>query len=104
LAEAREIGRNLLVHGDKAAGGNQRGLRVIMGHEHPAITIGDGVTTSQKCPCFLVSESVIILPAFSSWAAGTNIHAYEFMSETARAAKFTQAIAICGEKLLPISL
>jgi metallophosphoesterase superfamily enzyme len=75
-----------------------------MGHEHPAITIGDGVTTSQKCPCFLVSESVIILPAFSSWAAGTNIHAYEFMSETARAAKFTQAIAICGEKLLPISL
>ncbi len=104
LAESRDVGGNLLVHGDKAIVENQRSLRVIMGHEHPAITIGDGVTTSHKCPCFLVSESVIVLPAFSNWVAGTNIRAYEFMSEAARAAEFTLAIAICGEKLLPVSL
>ncbi len=104
LVGSREVGGHLLVHGDKAIAGQQREQRIIMGHEHPAISLGDGVTTSQKCPCFLVSESVIVLPAFSNWAAGTNIRAYELMSEIARAADFTQAIAICGDKLLPVSL
>jgi uncharacterized protein len=101
LIQSREVGRNLLAHGDAVPPGERR---IVMGHEHPAISIGDGVTTSQKCPCFLVSETVIVLPAFSRWAAGTNIRAYQLMSEAARLAKFTQAIAVCGEKLLPIRL
>ncbi len=104
LAESRGVGANLLVHGDKAFSKEHRGKRIFMGHEHPAISIGDGVTTSQKCPCFLVAASVVVLPAFSSWAAGTNIRAYGLMSETARAAKFIEAVAICGEKLLRIPL
>jgi hypothetical protein len=104
LAESREVAGNVLVHGDRAWREQDRGKRIFMGHEHPAISIGDGVTTSQKCQCFLISETVIILPAFSRWAAGTDIHSYEFMSETARAAKFSRAIAICGDKLLPIKL
>ena len=103
FADSREIGGNVLVHGDKAIARNGK-QRIIMGHEHPAISIGDGVTTSQKCPCFLVSDTVIVLPAFSNWAAGTSIRAYEMMSEAARAADFTQAIAICGDKMLPVSL
>jgi DNA ligase-associated metallophosphoesterase len=104
LAESREVGGNLLVHGDKTTAEQKRGQRLVMGHEHPAISIGDGVTTSQKCPCFLVSDTVIVLPAFSNWAAGTNIRAYEMMSEAARTADFTKAIAVCGDKLLPVSL
>jgi metallophosphoesterase superfamily enzyme len=104
LVESRTLGEAVLVHGDKAVVHPHRRGRIIMGHEHPAISIGDGVTTSQKCPCFLISETVFVLPAFSRWAAGTNIRAYPFMSEAARAANFTQAIAICGEKLLPIRL
>jgi uncharacterized protein len=104
LVTSRQIGEHLLVHGDSAVKDAPKNVRIVMGHEHPAITIGDGVTTSQKCPCFLVSKDVLVLPAFSRWAAGTNIRAYPFMSETARAAKFTQAIAICGERLLPIRL
>jgi putative SbcD/Mre11-related phosphoesterase len=103
LAESRALGDAMLVHGDKAAIGSGH-RRIVMGHEHPAVSIGDGVTTSQKCPCFLVSETVIVLPAFSRWAAGTDIRAYPFMSEAARAANFRQAVAICGEKLLPIRL
>lgn len=104
LAESRELQHAVLLHGDKAAVCGNRGRPIVMGHEHPAISIGDGVTTSQKCPCFLISEMVIVLPAFSRWAAGTNIRAYPFMSGAARAAQFTQAIAICGERLLPIPL
>lgn len=102
LAASREVGANLLMHGDAASKAN--GKRIIMGHEHPAISIGDGVTTSQKCPCFLVSDTVVVLPAFSRWAAGTNICVYPLMSETARSAKFAKAIAICGDKLLPVKL
>ena len=104
LVPSRIVGNFLLVHGDKAVGEPQSGQRIVMGHEHPAISIGDGVTTSQKCPCFLVSEIVIVLPAFSRWAAGTNVRAYPLMSQVARTASFTQAVAICGEKLLPIQL
>jgi DNA ligase-associated metallophosphoesterase len=100
LVEAREINESLLTHGDKVVSQEQQPRRIFMGHEHPAICIGDGVTTSTKCPCFLVSETAVVLPAFSRWAAGTNIHAYPFMSEIARTAKFTEAVAICGEKLL----
>jgi metallophosphoesterase superfamily enzyme len=101
LAGERRVGANVLVHGDRAFTSE---ARVIMGHEHPAISLGDGVTTSEKCPCFLVSNSVIVMPAFSRWAAGTNIRAWPLMSELARSARFTQAVAICGEKLLPVRL
>ena len=113
LAPSRLVGEHLLIHGDAAvptAGANgksknkERGLRIVMGHEHPAISIGDGVTTSEKCPCFLISERVIILPAFSRWAAGTNIRTYPFMSAIAREAKFESAVAIVGDKLLRIPL
>jgi uncharacterized protein len=97
------VGGNLFLHGDGVSKATPR-VRIVMGHEHPAISIGDGVTTSHKCPCFLVSERVIVLPAFSRWAVGTDVHLYPFMSEIARAAQFTQAIAICGDKLLPVKL
>ena len=93
----------LLVHGDEPVPTDTR-LRVIMGHEHPAITIGDGVTTSHKCPCFLVGKEVIVLPSFSSWAAGTDVRSNLYLSEIARGAQFTAAIAICGERLLPLEL
>lgn len=103
LAASREVGTHLLVHGDAAvSSAGARGLRILMGHEHPAISISDGVTTSEKCPCFLVSESVIVLPAFSRWAAGTNIRAYPFMSELARQTTFQCAVAIVGDKLLRV--
>jgi DNA ligase-associated metallophosphoesterase len=104
LIKSREFENYRLAHGDAAIPQNNGALRIVMGHEHPAISIGDGVTTSQKCPCFLVSENLIVLPAFSRWAAGTDIRSYELMSEAARRSKFTQAVAICGDKLLPIKL
>src|SRR5205085_185907 len=65
LPVTREVSCNLLMHGDGALRNPVLNRRIIMGHEHPAISIGDGVTTWQKCQCFLISESVVILPAFS---------------------------------------
>ena len=104
LAAAVTAGSNLLVHGDGPTSPNPDGLRIVMGHEHPAVCLGDGVATQVKCPCFLVSETVLILPAFSSWAAGTVFGSHPFMSPLAQRATFTQAVAICAGKLLPITL
>ena len=75
-----------------------------MGHEHPVIWLGDGVTTSARCPCFLVSARVLILPPFSNWAAGVSVAKGAWMSRLARSQNFTQAIAIVGQGLVPVAL
>ncbi len=83
-----------------AAGGG----RVIMGHEHPAIAISDRVASRVKCPCFLVSREVLVLPAFSRWAAGTDVIRHGFLSNFARHTQFDRAVAILASKLLPVPL
>jgi metallophosphoesterase superfamily enzyme len=75
-----------------------------MGHEHPAIHLHDHVTTSVKCPCFLAGPRILVLPAFSGWAAGSNIRSSRFLSAFARHATFTHAYAILAERILPVSL
>ena len=48
---------------------------LIMGHEHPSIKIVDKVGAYLKLPCFmhLKDEGVIVLPAFSPLASGTDL-------------------------------
>jgi DNA ligase-associated metallophosphoesterase len=96
------VGKFLLLHGNSVPDGSEEAT-VIMGHEHPAISLGDGIKGS-RFPCFMVSERVLILPAFSLWAAGGNARAHTYMSPIARAANFHKAVAICGGKLLPVKL
>jgi DNA ligase-associated metallophosphoesterase len=113
LVREFSLGEYLLLHGD---GGDdpaaearcrlirEHGGRVILGHEHPAITISDGVATSVRCPCFLVGEDVLVLPAFSPWSAGTNVRNGIFISPYLRRAQLTQTIAIVAGKLLPLPM
>jgi putative SbcD/Mre11-related phosphoesterase len=96
------VGKFLLLHGNSVPDGSEQAI-VIMGHEHPAISLGDGIKGA-RFPCFMVSERVLILPAFSLWAAGGNSRAHTFMSPIARGANFHKAVAICGGKLLPVKL
>jgi len=105
-------GPHLLVHGDRREtrlsglpeppGAGFRNGFLIMGHEHPAVVLGDGVTTGARCPCFLVGANRLMLPAFSRWAAGVVIGREPFMSEAARGAQWHTAVAIMGERLLPV--
>lgn len=95
-------GQNVFLHGDRPA--TQPAARYIIGHEHPAISLGDGVATSRKFPCFLLAENVVTLPSFSNWSAHTPLNAYDFMSPLARSAKFRTALAILGDRLLPVPL
>ncbi len=106
-----EVGPHLLLHGHigkdaptRLTALREKSGRVIFGHEHPSLTLSAGVATSARCPCFLVAENALVLPAFSTWAAGTNIIDAEFMSPFARATCFHQAIAIVAGKLLPLPL
>lgn len=114
-AVVREIilGGNLLLHGDagdeteadaRCLAAVERGGCVILGHEHPAINLSDGVATTVRCPCFLVGEDVLVLPAFSPWSAGTNIRHGVFLSPYVRRAKLTQTIAIVANRLLPMPI
>jgi DNA ligase-associated metallophosphoesterase len=96
------VGRFLLLHGNLVPDASNAAI-IIMGHEHPAISLGDGIKGA-RFPCFMVSERVVILPAFSLWAAGGDFRAHTFMSPIAREAHFQKAVAICGGKLLPVIL
>jgi hypothetical protein len=80
------------------------GGRIIIGHEHPAIGLSDGVASHVKCPCFVVGDHFLVLPAFSRWAAGGDIRSHRFMSPYARLRPAERAVAIVAGKLLPIPL
>ena len=93
-----EVGRFLLVHGNEICE-RQAGNTTIMGHEHPAISLGDNVRAA-KFPCFVHGDGLMILPAFSHWASGSDIRAHRFMSPLARQAQPATVAAILGGRLL----
>jgi putative SbcD/Mre11-related phosphoesterase len=106
-------GPHLLLHGEgtddrlaaeQLATTGARGGRVIIGHEHPALQLSDGVATSAKCPCFVFSSNLLVLPAFSPWSAGTNVRTHKFMSSLARRCPMEGAVAIAAGKLLSVKV
>ena len=66
--------------------------RTITGHLHPVLR-ADGVSAR----CFLVDESVIVLPAFSGNAAGVNIEALAVCLPNRRSLR---CVAIAGNDVL----
>ena len=113
LAPAYRAGPHLLLHGDSVPSGPTDaeihvhplpGGRMFIGHEHPAISISDGGARCAKCPCFVIGADFVVLPAFSRWAAGTDVRGRELMSPLIRASRPERAIAIVADKLLPLRL
>lgn len=76
----------------------------IIGHEHPALRLGDGVATEAKVPCFLAADDVLVVPAFSDWAAGCDIQRGNFLGPIARRTRFHTAHACLGSRILQIPL
>ena len=77
LKEEYRIGKFLFIHGHKDY--EIQGTTVI-GHEHPSITLRDEIGSYIKLPCFLYSNELIVLPAVSIYASGTDITKNEFIS------------------------
>jgi putative SbcD/Mre11-related phosphoesterase len=68
LGDSFELEGWQIVHGDRPCNGE----RAVMGHWHPALR-----WRRRKTPCFMVHEWQLILPAFSSDAAGSDVDADE---------------------------
>ena len=47
--------------------------RLAIGHLHPAIGLEDAAGVKQRIPAFLVAGQVVVLPAFSPFAAGFDV-------------------------------
>ena len=108
-----QAGPHRLLHGDghnsiSAAAllneAQEAGGRLILGHEHPAIEISDGVAHHARVPCFLASNDWLVVPAFSTWAAGGDVRHGTFLSPFPKEVPPTRAVAILAGKLLPIPL
>lgn len=106
-------GQCLFHHGDRleatASTGPEFQLRAeagfhIIGHEHPALRLGDGVATSAKVPCFLLGANALVLPAFSDWASGCEVGRAPFLGPLAQSVRFDSAVACLGPRLLRIPL
>lgn len=76
---------------------------LVMGHEHPSVRLSDEVGAFVKLPCFLLCprEQVLVMPAFSPLAAGTDFtspHGAEPLSPILARADMSQAKAYaCSE-------
>jgi putative SbcD/Mre11-related phosphoesterase len=103
-----DIGGCTFLHGDAdsaAAIRNATGTKtkrnwLVIGHEHPSATLGDGVATWERYPCFLICDGLIVLPAFSKWAAGNSRE--EYMSPLLACASVKLKVAILGDRLVAV--
>lgn len=71
-----EMGRWTIVHGHEMLE-DWKGT-LIMGHEHPSISIRDEVGAVYRFPAFLYSRErrILVLPPQSIYASGTDVSAY----------------------------
>lgn len=82
------------MHGDKLDSSIEKhsAKYLIIGHEHPAITMKDQIGVSEKIPCFLYGPmkndmKLIVMPAFSKFASGSQVNLIsesDFMSPVIR--------------------
>ncbi len=91
------LGRYFFVHGHKKVE-LPAGKVLIMAHEHPSITLRDEVYATYKLPCFLHAPNLIVLPAVSLYAAGTDITRNEFISPILRNSRVNFDVFAIDEK------
>ena len=68
---SHRLGPYLFHHGDRPMEAPSDVVEII-GHLHPALSLGDGAGLSLKLPALIQGPRRWILPAFSPWAAGVN--------------------------------
>lgn len=52
----------------------------VMGHEHPSLKLKDEIGATVSIPCFLARGDLVVLPAFSPLAYGTDIFQRPYLS------------------------
>lgn len=95
------IGKTLFTHGDTSVEKTDDD-RVVIGHEHPVVTLGDGVGRRARCPCYLLAPDALALPAFASTAAGCDVSRRQFLGPIARGTDWEAVAACMGGRVLRI--
>lgn len=83
LVETYSFDDVFVCHGDKLFEIDSNIKTIVIGHEHPAVVLRDGIR-SEKFKCFLRGEykgkELIVLPAFYSAHEGSNVTSKKRMS------------------------
>ena len=70
------VGKILICHGHKISPNIKKADTIIIGHEHPSISIREGAR-AEKFKCFLFgkykSKRLIVMPSFNPLAEGTDV-------------------------------
>src|SRR2546423_13834837 len=72
-----DVGGYTIVHGHEEVSTLHP---IIMGHEHPAVKLKDELGATVSVPAFLVTERLVVLPAFSPLALGVDVSSYPYLS------------------------
>jgi len=97
-ADRKEI---LFMHGHEQVGTSSDLL--VMGHEHPAVQISDGLRT-EMAKCFLVGrreeQEVIVLPAWNPLVTGVNVLEERPLGPLLTSFNDFSAFAVVGDQVL----
>ncbi|KAA0004546.1 MAG: metallophosphoesterase [Thermoplasmata archaeon] len=64
-----DMGSIVFAHGHRDFEGDKK----VIAHEHPSIKLRDKVGATISLPCYLFSDEIIVMPAFSPLASGTDV-------------------------------
>jgi len=70
---------------------------VVIGHEHPALKLRDEVGAVVSLPAFVVGRDVIVLPAFSPLALGTDVSSHPYLSPVLNAREINDARVLAAD-------
>jgi len=77
LQDRADLGGHTIVHGHEDV---STLAPIVMGHEHPAVKLRDELGAVVSVPAFLVTDRLVVLPAFSPLALGVDVSSYPYLS------------------------
>jgi len=97
VVENFRIGNILLLHGDKEKEIMKNIKTIIIGHEHPAISIQEGIR-AERYKCFLFGKykkkNLIVMPSFNPVIEGADVRKEKLLSPYIRNIREFRAVAI----------
>lgn len=77
LLNRADVAEHTIVHGHEEVSTLHP---IVMGHEHPAVKLKDELGAVVSVPAFLVTDRLIVLPAYSPLALGVDVSSYPYLS------------------------
>jgi len=103
IVEKLEVSTTLILHGDKVPDKISKQVKnIVIGHEHPAITISDSIR-SERYKCFLVGKfkgkNLIVTPSLNPLTQGTDVSKEKLLSPFLKGNIDNFRVIVVGDKL-----